>query len=153
MSRWILLRLRNVSHKTCTDNQNTHFMFSNFFPLIFKCWEWEDGESWWQIGKIGRTLFDRPKPTVGCSANGRRRRTFSPEYRAVYEIMWKNTVQPDRLHMAIWRKLIAGYLRLQTQTQTMQYLLFFHCDSGCTNAPLCYVIRTVRCLACFVLSF
>jgi hypothetical protein len=24
--------------------------------------------------KNGRTLFDRPKPTVGCSANGRRRR-------------------------------------------------------------------------------
>ena len=34
--------------------------------------EQEDGESWWQIGKNGRTLFDRPKPTVGCSANGRR---------------------------------------------------------------------------------
>ena len=32
------------------------------------------GESWWQIGKNGRTLFDRPKPTVGCSANARRRR-------------------------------------------------------------------------------
>ena len=31
-------------------------------------------ESWWQIGQNGRTLFDRPKPTVGCSANGRRRR-------------------------------------------------------------------------------
>jgi hypothetical protein len=26
------------------------------------------------IGKNGRTLFGRPKPTVGCSANGRRRR-------------------------------------------------------------------------------
>jgi len=38
-----------------------------------KCWEWEDGESWWQIGKTGRTLFDSPQPTVGCSANGRRR--------------------------------------------------------------------------------
>ena len=24
--------------------------------------------------KNGRTLFDRPKPTEGCSANGRRRR-------------------------------------------------------------------------------
>ena len=24
------------------------------------------------IGKNGRTLCDRPKPTVGCSANGRR---------------------------------------------------------------------------------
>jgi hypothetical protein len=32
------------------------------------------GDSWWQIGKNGRTLFDRPKHTVGCSANGRRRR-------------------------------------------------------------------------------
>jgi len=37
---------------------------------IFKCWEREDGGIWWQIGKNGRTLFDRPKPTVGCSANG-----------------------------------------------------------------------------------
>jgi len=34
----------------------------------------KDGESWWQIGKNGRILFDRPKPTVGCSDNGRRRR-------------------------------------------------------------------------------
>jgi hypothetical protein len=33
-----------------------------------------DGESWWQIGKNGRILLDRPKPTAGCSANGRRRR-------------------------------------------------------------------------------
>jgi len=33
----------------------------------------ENMESWWQIGKNGRTLFDRPKPTVGYSANGRRR--------------------------------------------------------------------------------
>jgi hypothetical protein len=23
------------------------------------------------IGKNGRTFFDRPKPTVGCTANGR----------------------------------------------------------------------------------
>ena len=33
--------------------------------------------SWWQIGQIGRTFFDRPKPTVGCSANGRRRLRMS----------------------------------------------------------------------------
>ena len=32
----------------------------------------EKMEIWWQIGKNGRTLFDRLKPTVGCSANGRR---------------------------------------------------------------------------------
>jgi hypothetical protein len=34
----------------------------------------DDGESWLQIGKNRRILFDRPKPTAGCSANGRRRR-------------------------------------------------------------------------------
>jgi hypothetical protein len=26
------------------------------------------------MGQNGRILFDRPKPTVGCSASGRRRR-------------------------------------------------------------------------------
>jgi hypothetical protein len=28
------------------------------------------------IGKNGEVLFDRPKPTAGCSANGRRRITL-----------------------------------------------------------------------------
>ena len=36
----------------------------------------------WQIGKNGRTLFDRPKPTVGCSANGRRRRIY--DYKVLF---------------------------------------------------------------------
>jgi hypothetical protein len=31
------------------------------------------GDRW---GKNGRILFDRPKPIVGCSANGRRRLLF-----------------------------------------------------------------------------
>jgi hypothetical protein len=29
ISRWILLRMRNVSDKSCRENQNTHFMFIN----------------------------------------------------------------------------------------------------------------------------
>jgi hypothetical protein len=32
-----------------------------------------DAESWRQIGKNDRIFFDRPKPTGGCSTNGRRR--------------------------------------------------------------------------------
>jgi hypothetical protein len=32
ISRWILVRMRNVSDKSCTENQNTHFMFNNIFP-------------------------------------------------------------------------------------------------------------------------
>jgi hypothetical protein len=34
ISRWILLRFRNVSNECCRENQNTHFMFNNFFPKI-----------------------------------------------------------------------------------------------------------------------
>jgi hypothetical protein len=34
VSCWILLRIRNVLDKSCKENQNTHFMFSNFFLKI-----------------------------------------------------------------------------------------------------------------------
>jgi len=40
----------------------------------------------------------------------------------------------------------AEYLRLQTHTQNMYYSLPFHCNNGCTNAPQCYVIRTLAVL-------
>ena len=49
-SHRILVRMRNVSDKSCSENQNTRFIFHNFFS----------------------------------------------ENRAVYEIMWKNVVEPDR---------------------------------------------------------
>ena len=58
--------------------------------------------------------------------------------------MSKNTVQPDRAEMATWRTALhAGYLRLQTHTQNMQYLMLFHCNHGCAKAPQCYVTRTL----------
>jgi len=31
ISGWILLSMRNISDKTCRENQNTHFMFNNNF--------------------------------------------------------------------------------------------------------------------------
>jgi hypothetical protein len=31
-SRLILLGMRNVSDRSCRENQNTHFMFNNVFP-------------------------------------------------------------------------------------------------------------------------
>jgi hypothetical protein len=34
ISRSVLLRMRNVSDKSYKENQNTHFVFSNFFPKI-----------------------------------------------------------------------------------------------------------------------
>jgi hypothetical protein len=38
ISRWILLRMRNVSHKSCRNN--THCMFNRFFPRKF-CLSWD----------------------------------------------------------------------------------------------------------------
>jgi hypothetical protein len=34
ISRWILLRMRNVPDKHCRETQNTHFIFNNFFPKV-----------------------------------------------------------------------------------------------------------------------
>jgi len=31
ISHWILISIRNVSDRSCRENQNTHFMYSNFF--------------------------------------------------------------------------------------------------------------------------
>ena len=51
--------------------------------------------------------------------------TFS-ENRAVYEIMWKNIVEPNRPQMTIWRMRIACWILKATDaTQNMYYLLFF----------------------------
>jgi len=33
----VLRIMRNVSDKSCTENQNTHFMFNNFLPKIMPC--------------------------------------------------------------------------------------------------------------------
>ena len=55
ISRSVLLRMRNVSDR-CRENQNTHFMFNNFFFLIspFTRWHgkilWILAGHWWQYG-------------------------------------------------------------------------------------------------------
>ena len=61
IARRSLLRMGNVSGKSCRENQNTHF----FGSVIFV------------------------------------------ENRLVYEIMWKNIVEPYRPQMTIWRIRIA----------------------------------------------
>ena len=72
-----------------------------------------------------------------------------PENRAVCEIMWKNIVEPDRLHMKTQYSTCAlhfGYLRLQTHIQNMQFLSLFHCNSGYVNAPPRYVYTYIAML-------
>jgi len=48
---------------------------------------------------------------------------FLFENRAVYEIMWKNTVGTDRPQMTIWRKHIACWIPKATNTHS-EYVVF-----------------------------
>jgi hypothetical protein len=43
---WILLRMKNVSHKNCTQNRNTHFIFIIIF-FRKSCRLWECGKIWY----------------------------------------------------------------------------------------------------------
>jgi hypothetical protein len=48
---------------------------------------------------------------------------FFPENHAVYEIMWKNIVEPDRPQMTIWRMRIACWIPKATDTQPEHVVL------------------------------
>jgi hypothetical protein len=74
-------------------------------------------------------VAEKIKTRVLCSITG-----FPPENRAIYEIKLKNIVKPDRKQMAI---LYGARTPKATNihTHNIQYLLFFHCNNGCKNAP------------------
>jgi len=69
------------------------------------------------------------------------------ENRVVYEIMWKNNVQPDRPQMTIWRMRISCWIPKATHTHHMLYLLLFECNNGNSNTPLRYIMP-LSCLSC-----
>jgi len=74
LSRSILLRMRNVSDRNCRENQNAHFVSSNFF--------------------------------------------FSFEYRAVDDVMWKNSEEPGRPQTTIWHMRIERRITKATNTHS-----------------------------------
>ena len=76
---------------------------------------------------------------------------FSPENRVVYEIMWKNIVQPDRPQMTIWRMRIACWITKATNIHSEYVMLiFFHFNNGCMDA-IGYVAHTLSVLLYFAL--
>ena len=58
--------------------------------------------------------------------------------------MSKNTVQPDREHMTIWRMRIACCIPKATNIHSQYAILIFfpHCNNGYANASQCYLVRT-----------
>ena len=98
ISRSVLLRMKNVSNKSCRENQNTHLTPNNFFFENF----------------------------------------------TVYEIKWENITDPDRPRMTTGSIRIACWIPTATNTHLqymIPYLLLFHYNNGCTNAPQCYITR------------
>ena len=69
---------------------------------------------------------------------------FFIQNQAVYEIIWKNTVEPGRPQMTIWRMRIACWIPKATDTHS-EYVIRIHfpCNNGWRNVPQCYVTRTV----------
>ena len=63
-------------------------------------------------------------------------RTFCFKNRAVYEILWKNTVEPNRLQMTIWSIHIACWI-LNTQNVILIAFPLKQCLYECASI-LCY---------------
>jgi len=49
--RWNLLIMRNVSDKSCRENKNTHFVFSNFLSFFLSCRLWDNVEKYGTTGQ------------------------------------------------------------------------------------------------------
>ena len=72
---------------------------------------------------------------------------FLSESRTVYEIMWKNIVQPGRLKMTIRRIRIACWIPKAINVHSEYIILIaLHSNNGSTSAPKCYVTSTLSVL-------
>jgi hypothetical protein len=79
---------------------------------------------------------------------------FFYENHAVYEIMWKNTVEPDSPRMTIWRMRAACLIAKATDKHS-EYVIHIALplQNGCTNAPQCYVATYNACLVCILWEY
>ena len=58
--------------------------------------------------------------------------------------MWIDIVQLDRPQMTMWRMRIAFWILKSTNTHSEYVILVaFQCNSGCTKAHHCCIIRTL----------
>ena len=73
------------------------------------------------------------------------------ENHAVYEIRWKNIVEPDRSQMTIWRMRIASWIIKTTNTNSEYVIMFFHSNNGYSNALQCYVISALPVLLVYII--
>ena len=60
------------------------------------------------------------------------------------EVKWQNNVERGKPQITIWRPSISRCVPKAKHTHSEYVVgLLFHCNIGCTNAPQCYVFRTL----------
>jgi hypothetical protein len=75
-------------------------------------------------------------------------KVFSSRNHAVYEIMWKNIVEPQ---LTIWRKHFSGWIPKATITHSEYVIIIaFPLQQLLYSSPHCYVIRTMPVLFPFL---
>jgi len=74
------------------------------------------------------------------------------ENRAVYEIKWKNIVEPDRSQMTIWHMCIACWIDKATNTHSEYIILFaFSLQQWLQERTLILRYTYIACLVFFFL--
>jgi hypothetical protein len=73
---------------------------------------------------------------------------FFFENRAVYEIMWKNILVPDRPQMTIWRLRIAWWIPKATNTHSECVILIAFSATAMITRTRLNVTLYVHCLSC-----
>ena len=58
-----------------------------------------------------------------------------PENRTVYEIFWKNMVEPDGPQMTIWRMRCACWITKAADTLSDNVILLFNGNDGYADSP------------------
>ena len=72
-----------------------------------------------------------------------------PETPAIYEITWKNIVQPDRLQMTIWRMRIACWTPKATDTHSEYVILIAFPRQQWLHERASILRLSVQCLSCW----
>jgi len=68
-----------------------------------------------RMRNVSENVVEKIKTHILCSV------TFF-EYRVIYEIMWKNIVEPDSSRMTIWRMHISRRIPRATNTQSQHVI-------------------------------
>jgi hypothetical protein len=126
---WVILRISvKEIHCSLTSDNSGYCTWGKYTFMIILC-------SHLRMKSVSDESFRQNQNTLHVD--------FFFENLFVYEIMWKNMVEPGRPRVAIWRMLIACWIPKATNKLRICNTYCFSTTPGFTKAPYCYVTRTM----------